>query len=97
MEYNYYPKKLRRFRVQNLEVQNNCLLSKWLFKLLNEEGMWQSLLRRKYLYNKTLTQVKQKPGDCHFWSGLMKVKDQYLGGGSFNIQSGTQVRFWEDT
>lgn len=58
--------------------------------------MWQSLLRRKYLSNKTLTQVKKKPGDSHFWSGLMKIKDQFLGGGGFNVQNGTQIRFWED-
>lgn len=25
------------------------MLSKWLFKLINEEGMWQQLLRNKYL------------------------------------------------
>lgn len=32
----------------NIDVQNKYLLSKWLFKLLNEEGLWQNLLRRKY-------------------------------------------------
>jgi hypothetical protein len=26
--------------IQNLEIQNKCLLSKWLFKLLNEDDMW---------------------------------------------------------
>jgi hypothetical protein len=41
--------------VLNLDVQNRCLLSKWLFKLLNEDGVWQQLLRNKYLKNKTLT------------------------------------------
>jgi hypothetical protein len=25
----------------DLDVQNKCLLSKWLFKLINEEGLWQ--------------------------------------------------------
>jgi hypothetical protein len=40
--------------IQNLELQNKCLLSKWLFKLLNEDGMWQELLRNKYIKDKTL-------------------------------------------
>jgi hypothetical protein len=80
--------------VQNLEVQNNCLLSKWLFKLLNEEGMWQSLLRRKYLSNKTLTQVKKKPGDSHFWSRLMKIKDQFLGVVVSMFRMGRKLGFW---
>ncbi len=37
------------------EIQNKCILSKWLFKLINEEGVWQDLLKRKYLYNKSTT------------------------------------------
>jgi hypothetical protein len=32
-----------------IEIQNQCLLSKWLFKLINEEGLWQTILRKKYL------------------------------------------------
>jgi len=47
----------------NLETQNKCLLSKWLFKLTNEDGIWQQLLRKKNLEYKTLTQVERKPGD----------------------------------
>jgi hypothetical protein len=30
--------------IQNIEIQNECLLSKWLFKLINEEGLWQTIL-----------------------------------------------------
>jgi hypothetical protein len=26
--------------IQNLEIQNQYLLSKWLFKMLNEDGLW---------------------------------------------------------
>jgi hypothetical protein len=37
--------------------------------------MWQSLLRRKYLANRTLSQAQRRATDSHFWSGLMKVKD----------------------
>jgi hypothetical protein len=25
----------------NLETQNKCLLGKWVYKLLNEDGLWQ--------------------------------------------------------
>jgi hypothetical protein len=72
------------------------LLSKWLYKLINEDGVWQELLRKKYLKNKTLGETYWKPGDSHFLSGLMKVKDQFLELSIFNIHSGAQVRFWED-
>jgi hypothetical protein len=29
----------------NIDVQNRCLLSKWLFKLINEDGLWQNMFR----------------------------------------------------
>ena len=80
----------------DLDLQNKCLLSKWLFKLINEEGTWQSILRNKYLINKTITQVEHMPGDSHFWADLLGVKDIFLRLGLFKIGDGTQVRFWED-
>jgi hypothetical protein len=59
-------KDQRGLGVLNLDVQNKCLLSKWLFKLLNGDGIWQQLLRNKYLKTKTLTQVQYMPGDFQF-------------------------------
>ena len=64
----------------NLEVQNKCLLNKWLFKLINEDGIWQQILRNKYLGSLTLTQVEKKPGDSQFWLELMSVKQDFLNG-----------------
>ncbi|XP_022682391.1 uncharacterized protein LOC111257326 [Setaria italica] len=90
------PKSVGGLGISNLEVQNRCLLSKWLFKLLNEEGVWQKLLRRKYLSNKTLTQVKKKKGDSQFWGGLMEIKDQFMAMGRFEVHNGKKTRFWED-
>ena len=37
------------------------------------------------------------PGDSQFWAGLMKVKDEFLSMGRFDLGDGTQVRFWEDS
>ena len=67
-----------------------------MFKLINEEGIWQSLLRKKYLKNETIAQVQKKPGDSHFWAGLMKVKDSFLNFGSFQLNDGNQIHSWED-
>ena len=55
--------------VLKLDVQNKCILSKWIFKLLNGDGVWQQLLRNKYLKHKTLTQVQHLPGDSQFRAG----------------------------
>jgi hypothetical protein len=80
--------------IQNLEIQNECLLTKWLFKLINEDVLWQTILRNKYLSNQTIGNVdKKKPGDSHFWSGLMKVKNNFLRFGSFQFNNGSQIRF----
>ena len=49
------PKEQGGLGIMDLNVQNKCLLSKWLFKLINEDGIWQQILRNKYLGSKTLT------------------------------------------
>ncbi|WVZ54093.1 hypothetical protein U9M48_004953 [Paspalum notatum var. saurae] len=90
------PKEQGGLGIIDLEVQNKCLLSKWLFKLANEDGIWQSLLRNKYLKAKPLGDGGKKPVVSHFWAGLMDVKQEFLSLGSFSIGDGTQVRFWED-
>jgi hypothetical protein len=43
----YQPKDQGGLGIQNLEIQNQCLLSRWLFKLINEEGLWQTILWKK--------------------------------------------------
>ena len=57
------PKCFGGLGILDLEIQNKCLLSKWLFKLLNEDGAWQSLIKKKYLQRKSITQVSKRPGD----------------------------------
>jgi hypothetical protein len=82
--------------VLNLDIQNKFLLSKWLLKLLNSDGIWQQLHRNKYLKTKTLTQVQYMPRDSQFWAGLMKIKGEFLSLGKYKLGDGSQVRFWED-
>jgi len=71
------PKEQGGLGIMDLETQNKCLLSKWLFKLINEEGIWQQLLQNKYPANKTIAQVEKKPGNSQFWSGLIKVNNDF--------------------
>ena len=61
-----HPKDQGRLGVEVLELKNNCLLSKWRFKLTDEEGMWQELLQNNYLHSKTLSQVTSMPTDSPF-------------------------------
>jgi hypothetical protein len=75
------PRYVGGLGILDLDVQNICLLSKWLCKHLNENGVWQSMVKKKCLQNKTLSQVNKRKGDSHFWKGLMDVEDYLLGRG----------------
>jgi hypothetical protein len=76
-----------------LELKNKCLLDKWLFKLMNEQGVWQELMQNKYLHSKTSSQVTAKPTDSPFWKGLMKVKKEFFARGNFKVRNGENTRF----
>ena len=90
------PKDQGGLGVHDLEVKNRALLGKWLFKLLSEDGVWQTLLRRKYVGDQVVSQVLWKPGDSHFWAVLMATKKFFFPHGSFSIRDGSEIRFWED-
>jgi hypothetical protein len=51
------PKDMGGLGVHDLEVKNSALLGKWLFKLLTENGIWQTMVRRKYIGEKALSQI----------------------------------------
>jgi hypothetical protein len=61
----------------DLGVMSKCLLSKWLGKLKNSEGISQSVVRAKYLQRCTLTQCVRKNKQLHFWQGLMNVSSLF--------------------
>ncbi|WVZ51380.1 hypothetical protein U9M48_002532, partial [Paspalum notatum var. saurae] len=90
------PKDQGGLGIHELGTKNIALLGKWLYKLLTSEGTWQQLIRNKYLGSTPLSQVEWRPGDSHFWSGLLKAKQDFLRFGSFKVKDGSQVRFWED-
>jgi hypothetical protein len=48
---------------------------------VNEEGMWQELLKNKYLQTNTLSQVQMKPTDSPFWKGIMQGRDKKFSAG----------------
>jgi hypothetical protein len=90
------PNDQRELGIQNIEIQNQCLLSKWMFKLINEDWLWQTVLRKRYLSNKTIGQAQKKPGVSQFWAGLMNAKPNFLRYDSFHLNNGKQIRFCED-
>jgi hypothetical protein len=58
--------------------------------------MWHELLHNKYIKDKILSQVQEKPTNLPFWKGLMRVKNDFFSRGSFKVENGTSVRFGDD-
>ena len=91
------PKDQGGLGIENLEVKNRCLLSKWLFKLSSEtETTWAQILRNKYLQSKTLAQVTVRPTNSPSWKGLMRVKPLFFNRAKILVGDGANTRFWED-
>jgi hypothetical protein len=67
------PKDLGGLGVLNLDLMNIGLLCKRLWELENETGLWQDILKKKYLQKETLTQIGEKPGVSQVWSGLVRL------------------------
>jgi hypothetical protein len=49
------PKDQGGLGIHDLSVKNTTLLGKWLFKLLTEDGTWQTILKRKYIGSSALS------------------------------------------
>ena len=62
----------------------------------NEEGMWQDIVRKKYVRNKCIFQIKHKAQDSPIWSDLLKVKEYYMKGRKLIVGNGRNIDFWDD-
>jgi hypothetical protein len=60
------PKDCGGLGVLDLTIMNKSLLCKWLWKLENTKGTWQTMLSRKYLANQVLSQARMGPRCSHF-------------------------------
>jgi hypothetical protein len=90
------PKDQGGLGIHDFEFKNTALLGKWLFKILTEEGTWQTILKQKYVGSKALSQFFWKPCDSHFWDGLMAMKTTFFSHGTFSIRDGSEIMFWEN-
>jgi hypothetical protein len=71
-------KKKGGLGIKNLRKMNISLLCKWWWRLEKEEGLWQEIIRYKYLKDKSIHDVGHKINDSHMWYDMLKIKDFYL-------------------
>jgi hypothetical protein len=82
--------------ILNLRCMNISLLTKWLWKLEKEEGLWQTIVNKKYMKGKPLCILRNKQGDSQFWRGLLYCKDKYCDNRKMEIGNGLSTSFWSD-
>uniref|UniRef100_A0A453J0Y5 Reverse transcriptase zinc-binding domain-containing protein n=1 Tax=Aegilops tauschii subsp. strangulata TaxID=200361 RepID=A0A453J0Y5_AEGTS len=89
-------KKKGSLGVKDLRKQNISLLTKWWWKLETQQGLWQDIIRAKYLHKDTVASVKCKFSDSPIWKAIMKVKEYYLAGRGVELNSANIARLWKD-
>ena len=66
--------------MKDLHKQNLSLLTKWWWKLETRTGLWQEIIKAKYLGKDKVASVKTKVNDSPCWKAIMKVKNLYMVG-----------------
>ena len=73
------------------------LLTKWWWKLDSEEGLWQDIIKFKYLKKHNICSVKHRQNDSPIWIDLLKIRHIYLKGRKIDVKNGSNTLFWKDT
>jgi len=71
-------KKKGGLGIKDFRRMNLSLLCKWWWNLEHDDGLWQQIVKFKYMQNKSIHDVGHKLHDSPVWSDLLKVKDIYL-------------------
>jgi hypothetical protein len=90
-------KKKGGLGILDLRKQNISLLCKWWWKLDTEQGLWQDIVKAKYLRNKSVANVTSRFNDSPCWKGLLKVKNTYMVGRKVNLRKGNICRLRHDS
>jgi hypothetical protein len=69
-------------------------LASW--KLDNEKGIWQDIVKAKYFRGGMLSYVKHRIDDFPVWAVRLGVRCVYLRGRKVKVNNGKKALFWED-
>jgi len=82
------PKKKGGLGIHDQRKMNKSLLYKWWWKLENNDGLWQQIVKKKYIKMIPIAQLKRKPTNSPVWNNLLKVRDLYRKGRVMRIGNG---------
>jgi hypothetical protein len=80
-----------------MKKMNISLLIKWWWKLEKEDGLWQDIVKFRYLKKDSICTVKHRHNDFAIWYDLLKVRDIYLQGRKMCVKDGKKTLFWKDS
>lgn len=87
------PKDHGGLGIINTRLMNDCLLVKWIWKILQEpDALCFRIIKAKYLRKDSFFSSKSK-GCSQFWMGLHKVKHLFKWGATFRIGNGENCLF----
>lgn len=89
-------KKKGGLGIKDIRKMNLSLLCKWWWKLEVESGLWQDIVKHKYLRKDSILSVKHKQTDSPICADLIKIKEVYLQGRKMRVKSGKSTLFWKD-
>ena len=78
-------KKAGGLEVKDLRKMNISLLCKWWWKLEHEQGLWQDIVKKKYLKKHCMSLLKKSPKNSLVWNQLISVKDLCTSGRKISV------------
>lgn len=90
-------KKKGGLGIKDIRKMNISLLCKWWWKLDTEQGLWQDLVKAKYIKNGLINTVQTKFNDSPVWKDLMKIRHFYIRGRKVKANNGEKTLLWTDS
>jgi hypothetical protein len=91
------PKNLGGLGMTNIKLMNVALLTKWIWKLdQNEHGLCADLLHAKYCLDGDSFAAPTRKGP-QVWSNIQKIKHMFNLGAVYRVNNGNLTCFWTDT
>jgi hypothetical protein len=75
---------------------NISLFCKWWWKLDTENGLWQQIIKSKYLNGESICTVKHRQNDSPIWADLLKIRNIYLQGRKMVVRDCKRTLLWKD-
>jgi hypothetical protein len=90
------PKDQGGLGVLDLNKMNEALLAKRIWNLENSNGLWQTIIRQKYIKGRPIISVKKRQSDSHFWKGILEVHDNFYRFCKKKVGNGKSTSFWNN-